>query len=137
MAAATRAKNSCPVYGCASELSMNQLPSIENVMQFYVRKKSEHSKTTAASIIINEVATNVTDVWIKAGIPTNTLRSTEHKLEILHQELRNIMKKKAEIKSTAIELLQSNGLNCLNCLLLVNVLTLMHAAANVITKFLC
>jgi len=36
---------------------------------FYVRKKSEHSKTTAASIIINEVATIFMDVWIKAGIP--------------------------------------------------------------------
>jgi len=89
----------------------------ESVTQYWkchavlCEKKSEHSKSTADSVIINEVATNVIDVWIEAGIPTNTLRSTEHKLEILHQELRNILKKKAESKSTAIEHLQSNGLN--------------------------
>jgi hypothetical protein len=40
------------------------------------------------------VAANVIDVWIKAGIPTITLRSTEHKLGDLQKEIRNVMKKK-------------------------------------------
>jgi len=109
--AATRKKRSCLVYGCASELPINQLPTIGNVMQFYMNRKSEHSKTTPASKIVNEVATNVIDVWIKAGIPTITLRSTEQKLENLHQKLRTVMKKKGENKETGIEELSVNSSN--------------------------
>ena len=110
MAAATRKKTSCPVYGCASELPVNQLPSIENVMQFYLNKKSEHPKTTPASKIASEVATKVIDVWIRAGIPTITLRYTIQKLENLNQELRNLMKKKGQSKETGIEELKLNSL---------------------------
>lgn len=109
MAAATRKKTSCPVYGRASELPITQLPTIGNVMQFYMSRKSEHSKTTPASKIVNEVAKNVIDVWIKAGIPTITLRSTGHKLENLHQELRSLMKKKGKIKETGIKELRVNS----------------------------
>ena len=109
MAASTRTKTSCPVYGCASELPMNQLPSVANVMQFYMSRKSEHPRTAPASKIINEVATNVIDIWNKAGIPTITLRSTENKLESLHQELRNLLKKKGESKATGIEELKENS----------------------------
>ena len=72
MAASTRKKTSCPVYGCSAELPMNQLPSVANVMQFYMNKKSEHPRTTPASKIITEVATDIIDIWIKAGIPTIT-----------------------------------------------------------------
>ena len=93
MAAATRKKTSCPVYGCASDLPVYQLPSIGNVMQFYLNRKSEHPKTTPASKIASEVATKVIDVWIRAGIPTITLRYTIQKLKNLNQELRNLMKK--------------------------------------------
>lgn len=109
MAAVTRKKTSCPVYGCASELPINQLPTIANVMQFYMSRKSEHSKTTPSSTIINEVATNVIDIWCEAGIPTITLRSTENKLETLHQELRNIMKKKGVNKEKGIDQLRMNS----------------------------
>ena len=51
---------------------MNQLPSVANVMQFYMSKKSKHPRTTPASKIITEVATDIIDIWIKAGIPTIT-----------------------------------------------------------------
>ena len=103
MAAATRKKTSCPVYRCASELPITQLPTIGNVMQFYMSRKSEHSKTTPASKIVNEVAKNVIDVWIKAGIPTITLRSTGHKLENLHQALRSLMKRKEKLKNQELK----------------------------------
>ena len=64
---------------------MNQLPSVANVMQFYMNKRSEHPRTTPASKIITEVATDIIDIWIEAGILTITLRSIENKLESLHQ----------------------------------------------------
>jgi len=111
MAEATRLKTSCPVYGQAADLPTNQLPTIANVMQLYMEIKSQHSKTTSASKVRTEVAENVIGVWIKAGIPTINLRSTECKIEILYKELRNVMKKKGKNKETAIEELRSNSSN--------------------------
>jgi len=78
-------------------------------MQYYMNRKSEYSKTDPTSNILSEVATHIIDVWIKAGIPTVTLRSTKRKLEDLIQELRNVMKKKGEGKETGIDELRVNS----------------------------
>jgi hypothetical protein len=72
-------------------------------MQYYLNIKSQHTKTTPVSKIVNEVATKVIDVWITAGIPTISLRSTKYKIENLHQELRNVMKKKGQSKDASTE----------------------------------
>ena len=86
MAAATRKKTSCPVYGCASELPVNQLPTIGNVMQFYMSRKTDHLKKTPASSIFNEVAITVMDIWNTAGIPTISIRATKKSWKLCTKE---------------------------------------------------
>jgi len=87
MAASTRAKTSCPIYGSASDLPSNQLSTVGNAMQFYLQKRCDLPKTTPASQIENCVAKHIVDVWIKAEIPTASLSRVQQKLASVHHEL--------------------------------------------------
>ena len=123
MATATRVETCCPVYGFATDLVLNQLHTA-NVMQYHFQRQSQVTKTTPTSQLIDDAAKNVTDVWIKSRIPTVSLRRTKQKLEGLHQELRNVMKKKGASKEKAISDLKVNSTRHMTLTYqLVNVLT--------------
>jgi len=109
MAAKTGSKASCPVYGAMCDLPDNQLPSTAHVIHFYAKRQSELPKTTLSSKIITDVAISAMGIWIKAGIPTDTLQRNEQKIETLQCELRNVLKKKGEQKKNSIEHLSAEG----------------------------
>jgi hypothetical protein len=88
---ATRAKSTCPIFGPACNLPDNVLPTIANVMGFLGEKKSTMASNTSNAKIIPQVDICVTERWIKAGIPTVSLRRVEQKLEGYLTILCNVM----------------------------------------------
>ena len=70
-------------------LSAANKSTIGNVMQYYMD--------------------SVISIWIKAGIFTFLLRSTEQKVENMNQELKNLLKKKDSSKEIGIEKLREDS----------------------------
>ena len=108
--AVTREKLSCPVYGIASDLPSNQLPSAGDTMRLYSFLRVQLPCNIKSSEIITNVATDIRNLWIKAGIPTISLRRVEQRIESMLQNLRNILKKKGKSKLSAISAANVNGL---------------------------
>lgn len=109
--AATRAQLSCPVYGIGSELTSRQLPTVQEVMQYYSFLKTQLPKTTKSREIVVQVSTDITDIWIKSGIPTVSMRRVQQKVESLHDTLRTILKRKGEAKVSAVLLAKQDSLS--------------------------
>ena len=110
MAMLTRGKLTCPVYGVATELPSNQLPTIGDVMRSYAFLKADLPKNTSSTDVISQVASKVAELWLLAGIPTVTVTRIRQRIESLHQHLRNVMKKKGVQKETAISAAQMESL---------------------------
>lgn len=110
--ATTRGKNTCEIYGLPSELPKNQLPTIGDVMRLYayLQTKESRSRTCKSSEIVSEAALQVASLWNKAGIPIVSIRRVSQKIELLHNKLRDIKKKKGKSKLSAISLTKDEGL---------------------------
>ena len=100
--AATRGKCTCPVYGISNELQTNQLPTVQQIMQFYSFTRDNKPYNLKMSEVIKDVANNVISIWTKAGIPTVSAIRVRQKIENLREDLRVILKKKDDLKLAAV-----------------------------------
>ena len=109
--ATTRGRHTCPIYGIASELPENQMPTIGDPMRCYDMLKTNLSGNTKSNQIIHKVAVNVTEIWNNAGIPTVSLRRVVQKIESIPKSLQSALKKKGESKSNAFLASKQESLN--------------------------
>ena len=70
-------RRECPILGQVAELSATMLPTIEDVFKYYVYVQQKvtsdgHGKHPAASVIMENVASKVESLWLRASIPTVT-----------------------------------------------------------------
>ena len=100
--ATTRGRHTCPIYGIASELPRNQLPTVGDTMRCYEILKTNSPVNTKLNQIIHRAAVEVIKIWNNAGIPTVSLRRVEQKIESIHKSLKSDLKKKRELKINAI-----------------------------------
>ena len=98
----TRGKCTCPVYGIDKELPSNQLPTVQQIMQFYSLTRYNRPKNIKVSDVVKDVAGNAISIWNKAGIPTVSEIRVRQKIESLREDLRLILKKKDEPRISAL-----------------------------------
>jgi len=99
----TRRSHTCPVYGLPSKLPDNQLPTVGDVMRYYMYVKDDLASNTKSAEIIHIVSNGIVALWQKASIPTVSQRRVDQKVETLHQAVRDIAKKKSNSKAAAVK----------------------------------
>ncbi|GBM04741.1 hypothetical protein AVEN_20187-1 [Araneus ventricosus] len=91
----TRQRTMCPIFGPLNELHVRLLPTVSDVLKYYLFVKSKMKSTLpvrepTVSEISEVVAQNIESIWVKSSIPHMSHKRVIEKIRECHDKYRNL-----------------------------------------------